>query len=249
MIGNVHSIETFSSVDGPGIRYVLFLQGCNLACKYCHNVDATLRTENKRMTADEVVRDFLKYRSFYKNGGITVSGGEPLLQKEFIIELFTKLKQHGVHTAIQTSGAVYRDTAVFDEVINLTDLFIVDLKGANNYQAYELAGAKISNTFKLLDKLNSLNKQFRITHVLLPGINDDKNTARAIAELLNKYDSNNYQFKVLGYHKLGIDKWKNLGLKYELEHLREATNEDIANFLDMVRKHLDTKKWARRNAI
>ena len=237
MIANVHSIETFSSVDGPGIRYVLFLQGCNMACKFCHNIDATFKTKNKMMTVDEVVEDYLKYQAFYKNGGITVSGGEPLLQKEFILELFKKLKALGVHTTIQTSGSVYRDITIFDEIIALTDLFIIDLKGVNNYEAYKLARAKINNTFKLFDKLNSLNKQFLISYVLLPEVNDSDEIAQDLAKILKQYDSNNFQFKVLGYHKLGVDKWKRLGLKYELEDVREATKEDIRIFLDKIRKY------------
>lgn len=231
MIANVHSIETFSSLDGPGIRYVLFLQGCNMACKYCHNVDATIRTTNRQMSVDEVVTDFLKYRAFYKNGGITVSGGEPLMQVEFIVELFKKLKEYGIHTAIQTQGSLYRDTYMFLELINLTDLFIVDLKGVNNLEALSIAGARIDNTFKLLDNLNYLNKKFWITYVLLPGINDKDETAKEMANILNKYNSENFDFRVLPYHKLGLDKYRKLGKTYELENLKEATKDDVRSFL------------------
>ncbi|MDD4000132.1 MAG: pyruvate formate-lyase-activating protein [Bacilli bacterium] len=242
MIANVHSIETFSSVDGPGVRYVLFLQGCNLACKFCHNIDATLKTENKQMTVDEVIEDYSKYQAFYKNGGITISGGEPLLQKEFILELFKKLKALGVHTAIESSGVVYQDSPIYDEIIKLTDLFIIDLKGVNNLEAMKLAGAKINNTLKLFDKLNSLNKKFCISYVLLPEINDSDEIAEKMANLLSKYDPNNFQFKVLGYHKLGIEKWNKLGLKYELDQVKEATKKEVQIFLTKIRKYTKPKK-------
>lgn len=238
MIANVHSIETFSSVDGPGIRYVLFLQGCNMFCKFCHNVDSTIKTDNKAMTVDEVVEDYLKYKSFYKNGGITVSGGEPMLQTKFIIELFKKLKQHNVHTAIETQGSLYRDIPLYDELIEVTDLFIIDLKGVNNLQSFSIGGVKIDNTFKLFDKLNSLSKSFWITYVLLPEVNNSSEIAKDMANILKKFNSDNYEFKVLGYHKLGLDKWEKLGLKYELDHVREATKDDIKIFLEEIRKNM-----------
>jgi pyruvate formate lyase activating enzyme len=189
------------------------------------------------MTVDEVLKDFLKYQAFYSNGGITISGGEPFLQKEFILELFKKLKAHGVHTAIETQGSIYQDNPIYDEIIELTDLFIIDLKGVNNFEAYKMAGAKINNTFKLFDKLNSLNKKFWISYVLLPEVNDSDEIAKKMANILSNYDSDNYQFKILGYHKLGIEKWNKLGLKYELDHVREATKKDIRIFLEKIRKY------------
>jgi len=237
MIANVHSVETFSSLDGPGIRYVLFLQGCNMACKYCHNVDTTIRSTNKQMSVDDVVEDYMKYKVFYKKGGITVSGGEPLLQYKFIIELFKRLKEYGVHTAIQTQGSVYRDTPMYNQLISLTDLFIIDLKGVNNFEAFRITGAKIDNTFKLFNKLDSLNKQFLITYVLLPGINNANTMAKEMAQILNKYNNENYEFKILPYDKLGKAKWEKLGKTYELEHIEEATKKDVLLFLEEVRKY------------
>lgn len=237
MIANVHSIETFSSLDGPGIRYVLFLQGCNMACKFCHNIDTTIRTTNKQMSVDEVVEDYLKYKAFYKDGGITISGGEPLLQTKFIIELFKKLKEKGIHTAIETQGSVYRDIPMYDELIELTDLFIIDLKGVSNLEAFRIAGARIDNTFKLFDKLNNLGKKFWITYVLLPKVNDYEEIANKMATILNRFNPLNYEYKVLRYHKLGLDKWHKLGLKYELDDIKEATKEDAKLFLDNVRKY------------
>jgi len=237
MIANVHSVETFSSLDGPGIRYVLFLQGCNMACKYCHNVDTTIKTTNKQMSVDEVVNDYLKYKEFYKKGGITISGGEPLLQTEFIVELFKKLKQYGVHTAIQTQGSTYRDIDMYDKLLELTDLFIIDLKGVSNLEAFRITGVKIDNTFKLLAKLDKQNKEFWITYVLLPEINDSKEIAQKMSKILKEYKSENYDFKVLPYHKLGIDKWEKLGKPYEFHNVREATKNDVQLFLEEVRKY------------
>lgn len=241
MIANVHSIETFSSVDGPGIRYVLFLQGCNMFCKFCHNIDTTVKTDNRAMTVDEVVEDFLKYKAFYIKGGITVSGGEPFLQTPFIIELFTKFKELGVHTAIETQGSIYRDIPMYDELIEITDLFIVDLKGVNNTDAKFISGVKIDNTFKMLEKLDSLNKKFLITYVLLPEVNNSSEHARQMANILNRYNPKNFDFKVLGYHKLGLEKWNKLDFTYELDHVREATKDDIRLFLDEVIKYQSIK--------
>lgn len=241
MIANVHSIETYSILDGPGIRYVLFLQGCNLTCKYCHNIDAVVKTSNKTMSVDEVVNDYFKYSMFYKNGGITVSGGEPLMQIDFLIKLFSKLKEKNVHTAIETQGTLYKDNEKFRKLIELTDLFIVDLKAVTNENAKAIANSKIDNTLKLLDKLNSLNKKFQVTYVLIPTINDSLNHAKGLSEILKKYKPNNYTFKALKYHKLGLDKWEKLGLVNELKDIREATKDDVERFIAVVKENLNIK--------
>lgn len=193
------------------------------------------------MSVDEVVADYLKYSMFYKNGGITVSGGEPLMQIDFLISLFKKLKEKNVHTAIETQGTLYKDTEKFQELIELTDLFIVDLKGVTNTESQKLASTKIDNTLKFLDILNDLDKKFQLTYVLIPSINDSEFHALKISEILNKYKSANYTFKVLKYHKLGLEKWEKLDLVNELKEIREATSADVDRFITLVKANLNAK--------
>lgn len=238
MIANYHSIETFSSVDGPGVRYVLFLQGCNMNCKYCHNIDTVPITKNKQISVDEVVNDYLKYSKFYKNGGITISGGEPLLQVDFIIALFKELKKHNVHTCIETQGSLFRKNQNIQELISLTDLFIVDLKGVDNKFSTEICGQKIDNTLMFLDHLNKINSKFLLTYVLMPGLNDDEYCIKMLASILGRFDISNRSFKVNRYRRLGVDKWKNLNLEYKLDHLLEPSKKDVEIFVNKVKTEL-----------
>ncbi len=237
MIGNYHSIETFSGVDGPGIRYVIFLQGCNMKCKFCHNIDATIMRENKSITVDEVVNDYLKYKSFYNNGGITISGGEPLLQIDFIIELFKKLKEFGVHTCIETQGSLFKNDQKFNELINLTDLFIVDLKGVNDAKALNISGVKLMASLMFLKHLEKLEKKYAITYVMLPGVNDQEEDIIGLANILN--DLKHASFSVLPYHKLGVSKWEKLNMKYELENLTSPSNKDVEEFVKKVKSRMN----------
>ncbi|MFA7367485.1 MAG: pyruvate formate-lyase-activating protein [Bacilli bacterium] len=236
MIGNYHSIETFSGVDGPGIRYVMFLQGCNMRCKFCHNIDATIIRENKSITVDQVVNDYLKYKSFYSNGGITISGGEPLLQIDFIIELFRKLKEHNVHTCIETQGSLFKNDDKYQELISLTDLFIVDLKGVNDAKALNISGVKLVNTLLFLRHLEGLKKEYFITYVLLPGLNDLEEDIIGISNILSELKS--ASFTVLPYHKLGISKWEKLNMKYELDVVIPPSNKDVEEFVRQVKSRI-----------
>lgn len=245
MIANYHSIETFSSLDGPGIRYVLFLQGCNFSCKFCHNVDTIPTLCNKQITDEEVVKDYLKYSKFYKNGGITISGGEPLMQTNFIIELFKKLKEFNVHTCIETNGSLFNESNTLKNLVELTDLFLVDLKGVDNEHSLPICGNEIDNTLLFFEYLNKVNKKFSITYVLLPGINDDNYCVEKLATLLNKFNDRNRSFKILPYRLLGVEKWKQLNLEYQLEHLLEPRKEDVEVFVKRVKiemlKQITTK--------
>lgn len=232
MIANYHSIETFSGVDGPGIRYVLFLQGCNLRCKFCHNADTIPNFKNKSISVEEVVEDYLKYQSFYlKGGGITITGGEPLLQMDFIISLFTELKKYNVHTCIETNGTLYNDNAKYRRLIELTDLFLVDLKGVDNLHALSISGSIITPTLKFLNYLDTNNRKFCVTYVLLPGLNDDDYCVERLAHILKTYQPHNMSFKVLPYHKLGVEKWLKINVPYQLNELEEPKHEDVENFV------------------
>ena len=239
MIGNYHSIETFSSVDGPGIRYVLFLQGCNMLCKFCHNADMIAIKNNKQITVEEVIADFSKYQVFYKNGGITVSGGEPLLQLDFLIELFRELKKMNIHTCIETQGSLYVDNEKYKELISLTDLFLVNLKGVNNEYAVDISGVKIDKTFVFLERLNNNDTKFVITYVLLPGINDNDFCSDELGKIIASFREDNMTFQVLPYHSMGIEKWDKLNIKYLLRDLPEPKKVDVDEFVSRVKNAID----------
>ncbi|HHU55953.1 MAG TPA: pyruvate formate lyase-activating protein [Acholeplasmataceae bacterium] len=236
MRANYHSIETFSSVDGPGIRYVLFLQGCNLRCGYCHNPDMLSIKKNKSITVDEIVSDFLKYQSFYTNGGITVSGGEPLLQIDFLIALFTEFKKIGIHTCIETQGTLFTDDEKYRKLIEVTDLFIINLKGVDDKYAKAISGYGIKETLNFIEHLHNKNKKFIITYVLLPTINDNKECAKKIAKLVKRFGD--CDFEVLPYHKLGVKKWEELNLPYRLS-IDSATREDVKRFIELIKQYLE----------
>lgn len=239
MIANYHSIETFSGVDGPGIRYVLFLQGCNLRCKFCHNADTIPDIQNKSISVEEVVSDYMKYKFFYLNGGgITITGGEPLLQIDFIIALFTELKKYNVHTCIETQGTLYNDNPKFQRLIELTDLFMVDLKGVDNKYALDISGRGINNTLKFLNVLNKNNRKFAISYVLLPGINDNDYCVDRLAAILNSFDANNMSFKINPYHRLGVEKWRKINVPYLLNEVKEPTHEEVESFIRKIETKL-----------
>ena len=222
----VHSIESFGTVDGPGIRFVLFMQGCHLKCKYCHNRDTWDMNGGSYKSLDEIFNKIMKYKNYiYPSGGVTVTGGEPLLQAKFLIELFTLLKKEKIHTCIDTSGMV----ALTDEikkVLSLTDLVLIDIKHIDSEKCKELVG--FSNKLELeFAKYVSENEiPLWIRQVLIPGITDDYDD---LIKLKNFIDTLKTVQKVefLPYHSMGKYKWEKLGLKYELENIPDATDADI----------------------
>lgn len=236
MIGNFHSIETFSSVDGPGIRYVLFLQGCNLLCQYCHNPDMIEIKKNKAISVEEVVADYKKYATFYRNGGITVSGGEPLLQIDFLIELFRELKKINVHTCIETQGTLFYEGDKYRELISLTDLFLVNLKGVDNKYSVDICGVKIDKTLEFLSYLDKINHKFTITYVLLPEMNDNDYCANELAKIISSYKKDNVTYQVLPYHNMGMEKWDKLNMRYLLRDLREPKKQEVEVFAKKVKE-------------
>ena len=212
-MGLVHSFETFTTVDGPGIRFILFLSNCPLRCKYCHNPD-TWACKGKEYSVDDIVNEILKYKNYYKNGGVTISGGEPLLQIDFVIEIFKKLKKYNMHTAIDTSGITFNVNQIekFDELNKYTDLYLLDIKEIDEKKHIELTGKS--------------NKKVWIRHVIVPTINLDKEDLIKTKEFIDTLN-NVERVDVLPYHTLGVHKYKDLGLKYPLEGVRTPTSEEI----------------------
>ena len=223
----IHSIESFGTVDGPGIRFVIFMQGCGLKCKYCHNRDTWDTCRGTLTSADELLDKIERYKSYIlpSGGGVTVSGGEPLLQVKFLITLFKELKKRNIPTAIDTSGMVDL-TDDIKELLNLTDLVLLDIKHINDEKSKELVGFSNKKELEFARYLSNNNIPVWIRQVIIPGITDDKEDLLELKKFINSLQ---YVQKVelMPYHVLGKFKWENLGLEYELEGVPSATSEDI----------------------
>ena len=236
-LANVHSIETFGSVDGPGLRYILFLKGCRLRCAFCHNADTWDLSSEDQRSADEILDHAERYRSYWgSEGGITVSGGEPLLQIDFLIELFQKAKQRNINTCIDTAGEPFTKEGEwftkFEELMHYTDILLVDIKHINRNKHIRLTGKPNDNILEMFHYLSDINKPIWIRQVLVPGWTDDiedlKKT-RAFIETL----SNVKKIEILPYHNMGAYKWEKLGMKYPLEGV-EAPDKDSIELADKV---------------
>lgn len=243
MIGKIHSFETFGTVDGPGIRFVVFMQGCNFRCKFCHNPDTWFKDAGREWTEDEVIELVEKYRVYYEKsgGGITISGGEPLLQIEFVTEFFRKAKERGFSTALDTAGDIDISNDVskqkLDELLKWTDLVLLDIKEIDDQKHIGLTGKSNNNTLKLAEYLNKKNIPTVIRYVYIKGINDSKETLNGLKQIKEKLN-NVLEIDVLGYHKMGEIKWKKLGMKNEFENLMPPTSEEI----NEVKKFLNSSK-------
>ena len=218
MYGNIHSIETFGTVDGPGIRYIVFTQGCLLRCQYCHNADTWEIGQGKQMSVDEIIQDLTSYLPFFKSsgGGITVSGGEPLLQLPFLIELFKECKKMGIHTTIDSSGGCYSTAPLFQEQLNellsYTDFILLDLKHINRKKHIQLTGMANDHIIEFARFLSEREIPVWIRHVLVPGITDDEQDLNDLGDFIGTL-KNVKKLEILPYHKFGVYKWETLGLR------------------------------------
>ena len=230
MKGLVHSLESFGTVDGPGIRFVVFLSGCPLRCKYCHNPDTWDKNKGKTYESQELVEEILKYKNYYgTSGGVTVSGGEPLLQIDFVIELFQKLKINNIHTACDTSGFMFNpndeiSVKKHQELIKYTDLFLLDIKHIDNLAHKELTNVNNDNVLAFAKFLSDNNKDMWIRHVLVPTINDDELSLKRLKEFISTLKSVK-KVELLPYHTMGVEKYKSLCLTYSLEGISPPTQE------------------------
>ena len=244
MIGRIHSSESFGTVDGPGLRYVLFMQGCPMRCLYCHNPDTWNFSCVREMTADDVLSEYKKNEMFYKNGGLTVTGGEPLSQIDFLIELFIKAKEKGIHTCIDTSGVTYdtSDTeyiSKLDILMQYTDLVMLDIKHINEEKHKELTGFSNKNILAFAKYVDEKNIPIWIRHVVLDGYTNDEKSLFALGEFIGTL-KNVKALDVLPYHTMGVSKYKDLGIKYRLENTPALSKSDAAKakaiILDGIRK-------------
>ncbi len=231
--GRIHSIETFGSVDGPGVRFLIFLKGCNLRCKYCHNADTWNPESAEQRTASELLDKAERYRSYWgKDGGITVSGGEPLLQMEFLKELFHEAKARGINTCIDTAGEPFTREepffTSFKELMDDTDLLLVDIKHIDNEEHIKLTGKTNENILGMLEFLAEIGKPVWIRHVLVPGITDNDEYLERTAQFIRSL-GNVEKVDVLPYHSMGKYKWDELGIPYQLEGVEAPSDDRIEN--------------------
>jgi pyruvate formate lyase activating enzyme len=233
MTGRIHSFESFGTVDGPGIRYVVFLQGCPLRCQYCHNPD-TWGAGGKEYTAEEVVKQALRYKNYFgEKGGVTVTGGEPLLQIDFVTELFTLLKEKGIHTCVDTSGIAFKkENAVsvekHEKLLEVTDLFLLDIKHIDSEGHKALTGQDNANTLAFAKFLSERKKSTWIRHVLVPGITDDDEQLQKLKQFVDGLSSVE-KIEVLPYHTLGVVKYEKLGMEYPLKDVSAPDKERVLN--------------------
>lgn len=233
MKGNVHSIETFGSADGPGVRFIIFLRGCALRCKYCHNADTWAVHEDNWKSADELLDQAEHYRDYWgKNGGITVSGGEPLLQIDFLLELFEKAKQRNINTCIDTAGEPFTRNepwfSKFNELMKYTDLLLMDIKHIDPIEHIKLTGKPNDNIQDMFHYLDEIHKPIWIRHVLVPGITDKDEylyQTRNFIETLHNVE----RIDVLPYHSMGAYKWEKAGLTYPLRGVNPPSEERVEN--------------------
>ena len=222
----VHSFESFGAVDGPGIRFVIFLQVCHLECKYCHNRDTWDINSGKYESLDEIFTKVIRYKNYIcPNGGVTVTGGEPLLQVKFLVELFKKLKEENIHTCIDTSGMV-SITDDIKELLSYTDLVLLDIKHIDDNKCRDLVGKSNKLELEFAKYLSDNNIKMWIRQVIVPGYTDNEEDLLKLKDFIGSLKTVE-KVELLPYHNIGEFKWKKLGLKYPLEGIRQATDEDI----------------------
>ena len=241
----IHSTESCGTVDGPGVRFIIFLKGCNMRCKYCHNPDTWANSkETMEMTPQEALEKALKYKTYWGNeGGITISGGEPLLQIDFLIELFKLAKKEGVNTCIDTSGANFTREepffSKFNELMKYTDLLLLDIKHIDSQKHKELTGKPNDNILDMAKYLSDINKSVWIRHVLVPGISDVDEYLIELDKFISSLN-NVKKVEVLPYHTLGTFKWEELNIPYQLEGVNPPSQERVDNANKLL--HVDNYK-------
>lgn len=218
MTGRIHSLESFGTVDGPGIRYVVFTQGCPMRCMYCHNPDTWDPNSGREVTVEEILSEFNANRDFYAKGGITVTGGEPLLQMDFLTELFKQAKSQGIHTCIDTSGITFnpQNTEKMDTLMSYTDLVMLDIKHIDNEEHIKLTGKSNTNILQFAKYLEERKKPLWVRHIIVEGITDKPEYLTRLGRFIGSL-KNLSALDVLPYHTMGVNKYKELGIPYKLE--------------------------------
>jgi pyruvate formate lyase activating enzyme len=229
MEGMIHSIETFGTVDGPGMRYVVFVKGCPMRCLYCHNPDTWEMAGGTKKTTDEILDDYERYKPFLKGGGITVTGGEPLVQIDFLLELFEKAHERGIHTCLDTSGIMFRrkDPVIlekYERLAKVTNLVMLDIKHIDPEEHKKLTSQPCDNIFDFLKFLDEQGVEIWIRHVLVPGITLVPEYLERLGRFMAEFKNIN-ALDVLPYHDMGKEKYKKMGIDYVLKDVKPVTKE------------------------
>lgn len=249
MQGRIHSLESFGTVDGPGTRFVVFVQGCPMRCAYCHNPDTWAMTGGTMMEPSEIFEQYKRNEPFYKDGGITVTGGEPLMQVDFLIDLFTICKQHHVHTCIDTSGIAFKpeNTAFIeklDKLMALTDLVMLDIKHIDPVKHKELTSQPNDGILAFASYLNDRHVDMWIRHVVVPGITDDEQYLYQLGYFIGQF-TNLKALDVLPYHTMGAVKYEKLGIEYKLKDVPAMDQKTVIEkkkvILDGIRARREEK--------
>lgn len=223
MIGYIDSLETMGLVDGPGIRFVVFMKGCKLRCLFCHNPETWSMDNSLEISSEELIRRILKYKDYYSNGGVTFSGGEPLIQKVFLIDILKKCKMCNLHTALDTAGV---GIGSYSEILEYVDLVILDIKAIDPEEYKKMTGQSIDEYNLFLNECQKLNKKLWLRQVIVPGINDTDEYILSLKEYI-KNIKNVEKIELLPYHLFGIDKYKKLGINYALEGVKSLTKDRL----------------------
>ena len=233
--GNIHSLESCGTVDGPGIRFVVFTQGCPMRCQYCHNPDTWAIEENKKISVKEILDEYDGVKEFLRNGGLTVTGGEPLLQLDFVTELFKQAKEKNIHTALDTSGILFnrKNTKKIDELLKYTDLVLLDIKHIDDIEHKKLTGISNMNILDFAKYLSEKNMPVWIRHVVVPQITYNEKYLKELGKFLSTL-KNIKALDILPYHNMAIQKYENLGIDYPLKDIPPLTKEEAIKARDIV---------------
>lgn len=240
VIGNINSVESMGLVDGPGIRYVVFMQGCELRCKYCHNPETWDKNKIcENLTAEQLINKVIRYKNYYgKDGGVTFSGGEPLLQPKFLIECLKLCKKNKINTAIDTAGVGLGD---YQEILSLVDLIILDIKSVKEEDYQELTGKPMKFFKNFLEDCQRFNKKLWIRQVIVPGLNDTKQNMIDLSEFISKI-KNVEKVELLPYKTIGVHKYKDLGIKYRLEGVDDMDEQKCKELEQYLLKLIKNKQ-------
>lgn len=231
--GRIHSLESFGTVDGPGIRFVVFMQGCPLRCQFCHNPDTWDVNKGNEYTPGRLFDEIIKYKSYmdYSGGGVTFTGGEPLLQADFLLEVSRLCKSKGITIAVDTSGFILNDTV--KELLDYTDLVLLDIKNFDPLVYNTVTGVKLAPTLKFLDYLRERDIATWIRYVVVPKLTDNLDSVRKLSKHLDDYP-NVKKIELLAFHKMGEYKWKELGIDYQLSDTKEPSKELMEQIINIL---------------
>ena len=246
MQGRIHSLESFGTVDGPGVRYVVFFQGCPMRCAYCHNPDTWELNAGELMDSDYIIEQFERNRSFYTTGGITATGGEPLMQIDFLTELFTKAKEKDIHTCLDSSGIAFNPNnpelmAKFDKLIKVTDLVMLDIKHIDPEKHFALTKQHNENILAFAQYLSDNGIEIWIRHVVVPGLTDDDVYLKKLGYFIGGLKTLK-ALDVLPYHTMGVVKYEKLGIEYPLKDVPAMSQKTALEKKEVILKGIKERR-------